>query len=82
VNRFSHGFYKKMSYVTLKNVTLGYRIPKKAVQKAHLSAVDVNVSVNNVGAISNMRQMLNYDNTWFASFPTARSYMLGLTITF
>ena len=82
VNRFSHGFYKKMSYVTLKNVTLGYRIPKKAVQKARLSAVDVNVSVNNVGAISNMRQMLNYDNTWFASFPTARSYMLGLTITF
>ena len=71
-----------MSYVTLKNVTLGYRIPKKAVQKARLSAVDVNVSVNNVGAISNMRQMLNYDNTWFASFPTARSYMLGLTITF
>jgi hypothetical protein len=26
--------------------------------------------------------MLNYDNTWFASFPTARSYVLGLTLTF
>ena len=39
-------------------------------------------SVNNVCAFSNMRQMLNYDNTWFASFPTARSYVLGLTLTF
>jgi len=38
--------------------------------------------VNNVCAFSNMRQMLNYDNTWFASFPTARSYVLGLSLTF
>ena len=71
-----------MSYVSLKNVTLGYKIPKKATKLLHLSAVDVNVSVNNVGVISNMRQMLNYDNTWFASYPTARSYMFGLTVTF
>ena len=82
VNNFSHGFYKKLNYVTLKNITLGYRIPKAAVQKARLSGVDVNVSVNNVCTASNMRQMLNYDNTWFASYPTARSYMLGVTITF
>ena len=79
---FSHGYYKKLNYVQLRNITLGYRVNQKFVRRIGLSAIDVNVSVNNVCAFSNMRQMLNYDNTWFASFPTARSYVLGLTLTF
>ena len=79
---FSHGYYKKLNYVQLRNITLGYRVNQKFVRKIGLSAIDVNFSVNNVCAFSNMRQMLNYDNTWFASFPTARSYVLGLTLTF
>jgi TonB-linked SusC/RagA family outer membrane protein len=79
---FSHGYYKKLSYVQFRNVTLGYRVNHNLVRKVGLSGVDVNLSVNNLGVISNMRQMLNYDNTWFASYPTARSYMLGITITF
>lgn len=82
VNTFSHGYYKKLNYVTLKNVTLGYRLPKSAVSKIGIKGLDLNLSVNNVCAISNMRQMLNYDNTWFASYPSARSYMLGFTVTF
>ena len=76
------GYYKKLNYVQLRNITLGYRVNQKFVRRIGLSAIDVNVSVNNVCAFSNMRQMLNYDNTWFASFPTARSYVLGLTLTF
>ena len=79
---FSHGYYKKLNYVQLRNITLGYRVNQKFVRRIGLSAIDVNFSVNNVCAFSNMRQMLNYDNTWFASFPTARSYVLGLTLTF
>ena len=82
VNAFSHGYYKKMNYVTLKNVTLGYRLPKSAVSKIGIKGLDLSLSINNICAISNMRQMLNYDNTWFASYPTARSYMLGFTVTF
>ena len=79
---FDHGYYKKLNYVQLRNITLGYRVNQKFVRRIGLSAIDVNFSVNNVCAFSNMRQMLNYDNTWFASFPTARSYVLGLTLTF
>ena len=82
VNTFSHGYYKKMNYVTLKNVTLGYKLPKSAVSKIGIKGLDLSLSINNICAISNMRQMLNYDNTWFASYPTARSYMLGFTVTF
>ncbi len=81
-NKFSHGFYKKLNFVQIRNITLGYRVNRRFVQKLGLSAIDLNVSVNNVCAFSNMRQMLNYDNTWFASYPTARSYMLGISLTF
>lgn len=77
-----HGYYKKMSYVQIKNITLGYRMGKNLVKKVGLSGIDMNVSVNNLHTFSNMRQVLNYDNTWMASYPTARSYMFGLNLTF
>lgn len=77
-----HGYYKKMSYVQIKNITLGYRMSKNLVKKVGLSGIDMNVSVNNLHTFSNMRQLLNYDNTWMASYPTARSYMFGLNLTF
>lgn len=81
-NSLGHGYYKKMTYVQIKNLTFGYRVDPKFVKRLGMSAIDINVSVNNPHAFSNMRQMLNYDNTWFASFPTARSYVLGVTLNF
>lgn len=81
-NKFSHGFYESISYVTVKNITLGYKLPRTLVSKAGMKGLDINVSVNNLCTISNERQKLNYDNSWFASYPTARSYMLGFTVTF
>ena len=82
VKPFPHSFYKEQYYVQIKNITLGYRMPRTLVKKVGLSGIDVNVSVNNLHTFSNMRQILNYDNTWMASYPTARSYMLGLNVTF
>ena len=81
-NTYGHGFYKKVSYVQLKNLTFGYRMNRKIAGKVGLSAIDVNLTVNNVHTFSNIRQVLNYDNSWMASYPTARSYMLGLNLTF
>ena len=79
---FSHEYYKKMSYVSIKNVTLGYTVSPEFAHKLHVSGIDVNLSVNNLYTFSNMRQLLNYDNTWFASYPTARAYVLGVTLNF
>lgn len=81
-NGFGHGYYKKVSYVQIKNITLGYRIAQQLAKKLGLSGIDVNVSVNNLDTFSNIRQVLNYDNTWMASYPTARSYMFGLNVNF
>ncbi|MBD1423713.1 SusC/RagA family TonB-linked outer membrane protein [Sphingobacterium chuzhouense] len=82
VNNYQHGYYKKVSYVQVKNITLGHRFGYETAKKVGLSAIDVNVSVNNLHTFSNTRQVLNYDNGWMASYPMARSYMLGLNLTF
>lgn len=82
LNTLGHGYYKKVSYVQVRNITLGYRIPQNITKKVGVSGIDLNVSVNNLHTFSNIRQVLNYDNTWMASFPTARSYMFGLNINF
>lgn len=82
INSFGHGYYKKVSYVQVKNITLGYRLAQSIAKKLGLSAIDVNLSVNNAHTFSNIRQVLNYDNGWMASYPTARSYMFGLNLNF
>jgi len=81
-NPLGHGYYKKQNYIQIKNITLGYNIDKKFLRKLQLSSASVNLSINNLHTFSNMRQILNYDNGWMASYPTARSYMLGLNINF
>ena len=80
-NSLGHGFYKKVSYLQVKNITFGYTLSEQFARKMGLSAVDINLSVNNAHTFSNIRQVLNYDNSWMASYPTPRSYMLGLNIT-
>lgn len=82
MNNYGHGYYKKVSYVQVKNITLGYRMGQPIAKRVGLHAIDVQVSVNNLHTFSNIRQVLNYDNSWMASYPTARSYMFGLNLTF
>ena len=82
-----HTFYKKMNYVQLKNITLGYNIPQTALSKIGIAALNINASINNVCTFSNVKNALNYDGTdtnanIIYTYPTARSYMLGLNLTF
>jgi len=77
-----HTYYHEFSYVQIKNITLGYNFDKSFVQKLHMSGLSANLSIHNAYTFCNIRSMLNYDNSWFASYPTARSYVLGVNITF
>lgn len=82
-----HSFYKKMNYVRIKNITLGYNLPKTILNPVGVSALSVNLSVNNLYTFSNVKNALNFDGTDYNSsivscYPTARSYMFGLNLTF
>lgn len=82
-----HSFYKKMNYVRIKNITLGYNIPKTILTPVGISALNVNLSVNNLYTFSNVKNALNFDGTDYnanivSCYPTARSFMLGLNLIF
>lgn len=82
-----HEFYKKMNYVQLKNITLGYNLPKNILNPIGIAALNVNVSINNVCTFSNVKNAMNFDGTdtnadIISCYPIARSYMLGLNLTF
>lgn len=78
-----HTWYDKVSYVTVRNVTLGYDFKKEWLKAIGISALNVNVSVNNLCSFSNVDNTTNLDaDDMYSSYPTNRSYMLGLNLTF
>ena len=78
-----HTFYKKVNYVQVKNLTLGYNFEKNWVKALGVTALNVNVSVNNLCSFSNVDNVTNLDaDDMYASYPTNRSYMFGLNLTF
>lgn len=77
-----HSYYKNFTYIQLKNITLGYNIPQTIAYKLGLSSIGLNVSINNAYTFCGIRSLLNYENSWMASYPTTRSYVLGINLTF
>lgn len=85
-----HSFYKKMNYVQIKNITVGYSFPKEMLKSIGISGLRVDLSVNNLYTFSNVDNALNFDNVMtnqdekgiVIGYPTARSYMFGLNLTF
>lgn len=77
-----HKYYKKFTYVNIKNITLGYNFERNILKKIGISGLGVNLSINNLYTFCDIRSMLNYENDWFASYPTERSYVLGVNVTF
>ena len=82
-NYGQHKFYSKVNYVTVKNITLGYDLEKKWLKALGISALNVNLSVNNLCSFSNLDNTTNIEaDNMYTSYPTNRSYMFGLNVTF
>ncbi len=82
-----HSFYKKMNYVNIKNITIGYTFPKTTLSAIGISSLSINASVNNLYTFSNIDNWLNLEDSdanrnVLVTYPTARSYMFGLNLTF
>lgn len=78
-----HSFYSKVNYVTVKNISLGYDLEKKWIKALGISALNINVSVNNLCSFSNMDNTTNLDaDNMYYGYPTNRSYMFGLNVSF
>ncbi|KXX69378.1 TonB-dependent receptor [Flammeovirga sp. SJP92] len=91
-NRASSRFVEDGSYLRLKNVTLGYTLPKKITRKAFIDRMRVYVSGQNLFTLTNYSGMdpeVNYAGddgvrmgTDFFTYPNARVYTAGLNVSF
>ncbi len=78
-------------YVRLKNISLGYNLPKDMVSKWKVQRVRIYVSAQNIATFTDYRGYdpeVNYRNSNlnagvdYASYPNAKSYTVGLNIGF
>ncbi len=81
------------SYVRLKNIAVGYNLPNKIVQSIGLENVRFYLSGQNLLTITNYRGYdpeVNYSGSGsntrlgfdYGSYPNAKSYTLGIKVTF
>jgi hypothetical protein len=71
-------FYRKISYVRCRNLTLGYTFP---IEKLKIHNVRVYADVNNPFVITNWKG-LDPETDQDFSYPTVKSFSLGLNIQF
>lgn len=80
------------SYLRFNNITLGYTLPKKILEKAKISNFRIYGTVNNLATITNYS---GYDpdvtarrndpltpGVDFAAYPRARTWLVGVNVTF
>lgn len=80
------------SYLRFNNITLGYTLPKKILEKVRISSFRIYGTVNNLATISDYS---GYDpdvtarrsdpltpGVDFAAYPRARTWLVGVNVTF
>ena len=89
--KFSDLFIEKGDYLRLKNITLGYTLPKKLIQKIRLSNLRFYATANNIHtftdytgydpevAVSSSALTPGIDNS---SYPRAKSWVIGVNLSF
>ncbi len=95
-----HNYYPQtrylvdMSYLRLKNITLGYTVPQSILRHIFIQKIRVYGSVNNLCLLHNGCGKLPIDpemndgqgaltyGTWGRTYPITRSWSVGLEVTF
>ncbi len=96
-----HNYYPQtrylinLSYLRLKNITLGYTLPESLTRKAYMQKVRFYASANNLCLLHNGAKNLPIDpemndgpsgtygyGTWGRTNPITRSWAVGLQVTF
>ena len=83
-NETSSRFLEDGSYLRLKNITLGYTLPKAVTQKAKINRLRFYVTANNLLTLT---KYSGYDpevgsGVDYGNYPQARTVMFGLNLDF
>ncbi|MDB5192126.1 MAG: TonB-dependent receptor [Segetibacter sp.] len=92
VGVFSSAIIEDASYLRLKNVTLGYRIPTKVIERAKIRSFRIFAAATNLWTLTNYSGYDPEANTYGQSttligidaggYPQARTYTVGVNIGF
>lgn len=95
-----HNYYPQtkylvdLSYLRLKNITLGYTLPTELTKKAYIQKLRFYASVNNLALLHDGTGNVPVDpemnagqgalsyGTWGRTYPSTRSWSVGLQVTF
>ncbi len=95
-----HNYYPQtkylvdLSYLRLKNITLGYTLPVNLTKKAYIQKLRIYASVNNLALLHNGPGKVPVDpemnagqgalgyGTWGRTYPISRTWSFGLQVTF
>lgn len=84
ISRNSSYFLQDASYLRLKNITLGYSLPEKVVERLNIDKLRLYVSGDNLLTVTNYfgldPERAGSGN--FLNYPQNKIYSLGLNITF
>jgi hypothetical protein len=84
-------YIQDVSYLRLKNLTLGYTIPKSLLNKLKIEYLRIFFSAENILTFSNLEKDINLDpeiaNDSYSGFnsgtyPMQKIYSLGINLTF
>jgi TonB-linked SusC/RagA family outer membrane protein len=79
----SSRFLQDASYLVIKNISLGYTLPKRLVNKLDLSSVSLNMSIENLATFTKIRGLdpqQSFSGVNDNGFVTARILSLGLSV--
>lgn len=84
--RVSDKYLQSAAYLRIKNITLGYALPRDLVKRAFIESLRVYVSVENLGTISSLPKGYdpegNSSNAIVWNYPYYRTFSIGANITF
>ena len=84
-NTYTHGdwYYQKAWFVRLSNITLGWSMPKAWLMKTkYISRVHLSLSASNLFCMTPYKGLDPETDYYTAAYPNARTYSLGVNITF
>ena len=80
------GYMLRAAYIRIKNITVGYTLPKELTQKWNIGRVRLFVSGENIAEWSEVSDFFDpeavTDNGWGYAYPFQRKYSFGVNIDF
>jgi hypothetical protein len=75
-------FLQNAAYIRLKQLTVGYSLPKTMMDKVNISNLRIYFSSNNLWTHTKMLEIFDPEVSATNTYPLTRSVALGIDITF